>query len=134
MLQRLYTPAIVIALMVMVLSSAHAMDTKCTECGMMVKMDSPFTAKITQGDTTLYFCDIGDLFAYLRKKNLNNPPAEVKDFPTGAWIDARKAHYVHPEKKFKTPMGWGIAAFQNTNDAAQFGAVMDFDGMAKALK
>ncbi len=34
---------------------------------MMVQMDSKFTSKITQGETTLYFCDIGDLFTYLKK-------------------------------------------------------------------
>ena len=33
---------------------------------MKAEMDSKFTSKITQGDTTLFFCDIGDLFAYLK--------------------------------------------------------------------
>lgn len=134
MMQRLQTLSIAMAFIAMFLSPAHALETKCTECGMMVKMDSPFTAKITRGDTTLYFCDIGDLFTYLRKKPLNNNRAEVKDYPTGAWIDARKASYVHEEKKFSTPMGWGIAAFKNPKEASQAGTAMDFDGMAKALK
>lgn len=125
---------IAIAFIVMFLSPAHAADRACAECGMMVNMDSPFSAKITQGDTTLYVCDIGDLFAYLKKKNLNTVRAEVKDYPTGAWVDARKAYYVQGDKKFKTPMGWGIAAFKERNEASRSGTVMDFDGMAKALK
>jgi nitrous oxide reductase accessory protein NosL len=123
-----------IALIWMALSPAYAADTKCAECGMTVRMASPFTAKITQGDTRLFFCDIGDLFVYLRKKGLNNARAEVKDYPTGAWVDARKAAYVHAEKKFRTPMGWGIAAFKNADDASRSGAIMYFDNMAKALK
>jgi nitrous oxide reductase accessory protein NosL len=134
MIRRLQLLGIVIALIVMVLSPAQAADRACSECGMMVKMDSPFTAKITQGDTTLYFCDIGDLFAYLKKKNLNNVRAEVKNYPTGTWVDARKANYVQGEKIFKTPMGWGIAAFKERNEASRSGTVLDFDGMAKALK
>jgi len=134
MIRRLKTLGIAIALIAMALSPAHAGDTTCAECGMMVKMDSPFTAKITQGDTMLYFCDIGDLFAYLRKKNLNNARAEVRDYPTGAWVDARKANYVHAEKKFRTPMGWGIAAFKNADEASQSGTMMDFDTMTKTLK
>jgi len=125
---------IAVALIAMFLAPAQAMDTKCSECGMMVRMDSPFTAKITMGETTLYFCDIGDLFAYLKNKNLTNARAEVKDHPTGAWIDARKASYVHEEKKFSTPMGWGIAAFKNANEASRSGSIMDFDGVVKALK
>jgi len=134
MLRHFLSPCIAIALMVMFLSPAHAMDLKCAECGMLVKMDSPFTAKITQGATTLYFCDIGDLFVYLKKKNLFNTRAEVKDYPTGAWLYARRANYVHAEKKFSTPMGWGIAAFKNASEAAHSGTVIDFDGMIKTLK
>lgn len=134
MIQRFQALGIAMVFIALFLSPAHALETKCAECGMMVKMDSPFTAKIIQGDKTLYFCDIGDLFAYLKKKNLNNARAEVKDYPTGAWIDARKASYVHGEKKFSTPMGWGIAAFKDRNEASQSGTVMDFEGMAKTLK
>ena len=123
-----------IVLLAMTLALALAMDTKCTQCGMMVNMDSPFTSKITQRDTTLYFCDIGDLFAYLRKMDPKDARAEVRDYPTRAWLDARKAHYVHGAKKFSTPMGWGIAAFKDVSVASQSGTALDFDGMAETLK
>ncbi len=134
MIPRLLAMGISITLIVISLTPALAVETRCTECGMMVKMDSKFTAKITQGDTTLYFCDIGDLFMYLRKKNIKDAPAEVKDYTTGEWIDARKAYYVNSSKKFSTPMGWGIAAFKDRNEASKVGAAMDFNGTANALR
>ncbi len=40
----------------------------CAQCGMDVDLNSKYAAKIVQGETTSYFCDIGDLFAYLNAK------------------------------------------------------------------
>ncbi len=115
--------------------TAWASDTvKCSECGMTCNVNAKFTSRIVQGDQTLYFCDIGDLFSYLNRKKPSVTRIEVKDYYSGEWTDAYKAYYVHSEKKFKTPMGWGIAAFVDKNKAAEFGTAMDFDGMAKALK
>jgi nitrous oxide reductase accessory protein NosL len=107
---------------------------QCAECGMMVDTNSKFSAKILQGDTPLWFCDIGDLFSYLKRTGAKDARAEVKDYATGEWIDARKAYYVRDGKKFKTPMGWGVAAFVEKNEALKSGAAIDFDGAAKALK
>jgi len=106
----------------------------CTECGMMVDMDSRFTAKIVQGDATSYFCDIGDLFSYLKRNKPATIRAAVKDHPSGEWIDANTAYYVHDEKKFKTPMGWGFAAFRDKNRAVEAGEMMDFAAAMKTLK
>jgi nitrous oxide reductase accessory protein NosL len=105
----------------------------CTECGMMLEVGSKFTAKIVQEGKDLYFCDIGDLFAYLNRKKPQNVRIQVKDFPSGAWIDARSASYVRSAKKFNSPMGWGIAAFQDGNDAAAYGSALDFDAAMKAV-
>lgn len=107
---------------------------QCAECGMMVDMNSKFSAKVVQGEVTRYFCDIGDLFSYLKRKDIKDAGAAVKDYLTNEWIDAGKAWYVHAEKKFKTPMGWGIAAYKDKNEASKSGAPMDFDGVTKALK
>ena len=134
MKQRLPIIGFVLALILTSLSLVYAADIRCTECGMRVMMDSKFTSRITAGETPLYFCDIGDLFSYLRKKNVQDARIEVKDYTTGEWIDARKAFYVNASKKFNTPMGWGIAAFKDKSVAAQSGSVTDFEGTAKALK
>jgi len=134
MLMRLRTTVATLVLILLMLSIASAADIRCAECGMMVDTASKFSARTSQGDTALFFCDIGDLFAYLKKHALSDARIEVKDFSGGAWLDARKAFYVHAEKKFKTPMGWGIAAFVNKDEAAKFGVAMDFDATSKALK
>ncbi len=114
--------------------SAVAETITCTECGMMLDLGSKFTSKITQGEKSLYFCDIGDLFTYLNKKKPQNIRAEVKDYNTGEWLDVHKAFYVHAAKKFRTPMGWGIASFKDRNEAAGHGSVMDFEGAIKAVQ
>jgi len=101
---------------------------------MIVMMDSHFTGKTIQGESTLYFCDIGDLFSYLKRKDPKDAKIEVKDYQSGAWIDARTAYFVRSEKKFKTPMGWGIAAFAHKNEASTSGNALDFESMLKALK
>ena len=135
MLMRLRTTISAIVFMLLILSTAFAADTiRCTECGMKVDITSKFSAKTTQGDATLYFCDIGDLFTYLIGKRPQNVRALVKDYQTGEWLDAHQAFYVHDGKKFISPMGWGIAAFRDRKDAAGFGSVMDFDGALQAVK
>jgi len=133
MLIRLRTTITTIILTLLVLTTAVAADFQCAECGMKVDVASKFSAKATKGDTTLYFCDIGDLFGYLKKHALNDARIEVKDFSSGTVFDARKAFYVRADK-FNTPMGWGIAAFINRDDAAKFGTAMDFDATAKGIK
>jgi copper chaperone NosL len=126
---------LIAALLISALATPVPADTvKCSECGMTCDVAAKFTSRITQGDQTLYFCDIGDLFSYIKRKKLNDAGMEVKDYVTGAWMDAHKAYYVHSEKKFKTPMGWGIASFKDKEEASKFGTLLDFDGTAKALK
>ncbi|HXY61696.1 MAG TPA: nitrous oxide reductase accessory protein NosL [Nitrospirota bacterium] len=111
-----------------------AESISCTECGMMVDLNSKFVAKTVQGDTTRYFCDIGDLFAYLNRNALKEAALSVKDYTTGEWIDARKAFYVLAANKFKTPMGWGFAAFKDKESASSSGSPMDFDSAVKQAK
>ncbi len=134
MKEQLRITGIALVLIMIAMSPVHAKEIMCTECGMMVMMDSKFTSKITQGDTLLYFCDIGDLFTYLKKKIMPDAGIAVKDYASADWIDARKAFYVKSVKKFNTPMGWGIAAFKDKNVASQSGEVMDFETTLKAWK
>ncbi len=126
--------AVVLIWLFAITSSAFAETVKCAEGGMTCDVAAKFTSRISQGGQTLYFCDIGDLFSYLTRKQPSAPRMEVKDYNTGEWIDAHKAYYVHSGKKFKTPMGWGIAPFADKGRALEYGAAMDFDGTAKALK
>jgi copper chaperone NosL len=111
-----------------------ALAANCAECGMMVDLESKFCAKIVQDGKTLLFCDIGDLLTHLNKKSLSPDRALVRDYKTGEWITADKAFYVHADKAFKTPMGWGIAAFKNRDDAAAFGNPLDLTVILRAVR
>jgi len=113
---------------------ASAETVRCAECGMMVDTGSKFSARATQGKTVSQFCDIGDLLTYLKRTRSADITAEVKDHGIGAWMDAKKAFYVRAEKKFSTPMGWGIAAFSDSKQASAYGQAMDLDAALKGLK
>jgi copper chaperone NosL len=113
--------------------SASAALITCAECGMTSDPGSPFTARIIDNGKELYFCDIGDLFVYLNRKKAQGVQAQVKDFPSGEWFDARAAHYVQ-SKTFNSPMGWGIAAFKDRKQTTENRVVMDFEGVLKAVR
>ena len=124
----------VMALVLFCSLSASAEMVPCAQCGMGADLGSKFTSRIVQPKQTQHFCDIGDLFAYLKANPAAASDAQVKDFKTGAWINAQQAFYVNSAKKFQTPMGWGIAAFKNKPETAEFGDALDFNGMMKSLK
>jgi len=120
-------------LIIVYTSIALAQMPRCAECGMMVDVESRFSSRIVRNDATLLFCDIGDLLTHLKRKSLTAAGAQVKDHKTGEWIDADKTFYIQAVKSFKTPMGWGIAAFKDRNEAAAFGSPLDYISMMKAL-
>jgi copper chaperone NosL len=106
----------------------------CAECGMTIDRDSKFASEVIDAKGgRLFFCDIGDMLYHFRKTKSVIRSVYVRDFTTGAWIDGRKARYV-PNKKFVTPMSWGIAAFSSNAEAVKWGVPADFDaafGLAK---
>ena len=104
----------------------------CAECGMSAKIADRFTARIVQGGSTLYFCDIGDLAAFIDRKHPEEYAAAVHDFKSGEWIDAGRAFFVIDKKAFASPMGWGVAAFRDVTAAT--GAALDFEALRKALR
>ncbi len=128
--------SLTVALVFVILAALplSAETIKCTECGMMVDAGSKFTSRIVDGDRTLFFCDVGDLLAYLNKHQQQTGRIEVKDYTSGEWITAQKASYVSAPKKFNSPMGWGIAAFKDRKDAAGQGTPLDFTAALKAAK
>lgn len=138
-LLRLTVPAfMIITVMAAGLSYAQPVPVpegaRCDECGMSLDRDSKFLSEaITRDNKNLFFCDVGDMLFHFRSKRDLLKIAYVRDYVTGGWIDAGKALYV-PNKKFKTPMSWGIAAFAERSDAAPWGTPVDFDsafGLAK---
>jgi nitrous oxide reductase accessory protein NosL len=124
----------VLAFVLFLSLSASAEMVSCAQCGMGADLSGKFTSRIVQPKQTQHFCDIGDLFAYLKTNPAGASDAQVKDFKTGEWINAQQAFYVSSAKKFQTPMGWGIAAFKTKPEIAEFGNALDFNAMMKSLK
>lgn len=108
--------------------------THCDECGMTVDPHSKFASEVLdERGRQLFFCDIGDMLYHFRTSKGSVRAVYVRDFPSGSWIDGGKAWYVQ-NKKFATPMGWGIAAFSSDDEAKKWGMPVDFDaayGLAK---
>lgn len=100
--------------------------SKCYECGMKVDPGSPFAAQIVEDGKLLPFCDIGDMLHRYKKMKDKPERLYVRDKASGEWTDALGASYVKSEE-FKTPMGWGLAAFKDKGEAAKHGSPMDFD-------
>jgi nitrous oxide reductase accessory protein NosL len=124
----------VLAIVVFCSLSVSAGMVSCAQCGMGADLAGKFTARTVQAKQTHHFCDIGDLFAYLKANPAAAAEAQVKDYKTNEWINAQQAFYVNSAKKFSTPMGWGIAAFKARPEMAEFGNALDFNGMMKSLK
>jgi len=105
---------------------------KCAECGMSAEVAGRFTARIVQRGNPLYFCDIGDLAAFIERTQPKEYTASVHDALSGEWIDVSEAFFVIDKKKFASPMGWGVAAFKDRTGAP--GSPMNFESLRKALR
>ncbi|MHC4136689.1 MAG: nitrous oxide reductase accessory protein NosL [Planctomycetota bacterium] len=86
-------------------------EEACSLCRMAVSV-KPFAAQaVARSGRTDFFDDIGCLVRWAAE----HAPAEetalfVVDHETGAWLDAKDAHYVRSET-LDTPMSSGLAAF-----------------------
>lgn len=113
-------------------SDPVAQAVKCAECGMTTAADGPFTARLVAAGLTRYFCDIGDLVAFIERTHPTGAAAFVRDYPSGEWVDAGTASYVIDKQAYPTPMGWGIAAFRDR--AAAPGPALGFESLREALR
>lgn len=122
------------AALLLLLAPALARPTPCAECGMEVDPASRFSARVVRDGKELAFCDVGDLLAWLGRKESSAAGAEVRDHASGEWIAAEAAFYVRSEKAFRTPMRWSIAAFRTREGAAAYGVPMDLAGAIAAAR
>jgi nitrous oxide reductase accessory protein NosL len=99
---------------------------------MSANLADRYTSRIVQGTDAKYFCDIGDLVAFIDRTHPKGYAAAVHDYTSGEWIDAGAAFFVIDKKVYSSPMGWGIAAFRDREAAA--GATLDFEALRKALR
>jgi len=100
--------------------------SRCIECGMICMVDSPFTsAMVDRSGKYSWFCDIGDLFIYQKNGGKGSVQSQkyVRDFKNNGRLKVENAFFVK-SKSMKSPMGWGIAAFNSEKDAAEHGKVL----------
>ncbi len=107
---------------------------RCAECGMAVDKSSKFSSEVeTEDGKKLFFCDIGDMLVHFKSSKNKIKNVYVKDYTKGDWTDGRKTYYVL-NRKFSTPMSWGIAAFDSESEAKKWGSPADFNGAFRLLK
>lgn len=93
----------------------------CAFCGMPIR-DPRFACEVIYRDGSVVKTDeVGEMFENLPGMASNPEIAAVfvHDYYTGEWIDGREAYYVRGGEVF-TPMGYGVVAFKNRNDAERF--------------
>lgn len=136
---RLKTAVSLILLFIIAAGSAFAGPAeipdglKCHLCGMKVNPSSPYSAQAVQNGEMLPFCDIGDMLYFYNKQEVKPSELYVRNMSDNGWIAAEKALYVK-DKRFETPMDWGIAAFSDREEAEKFGEPMDFSEALNAVK
>lgn len=102
---------------------------ECEECKMIVSEErfAAGAAFIADGDATKFvFDDVGCLVDWLGKSaDRDSCIPYVHDYDTLAWLDARKAFFMHSEE-LRTPMASHIAAF--ADDAAAEALLQKYPG------
>ncbi|RSK28401.1 nitrous oxide reduction protein [Bacillus sp. HMF5848] len=107
----------------------------CVICNMSVAAIDHATEVIVKNGDVYTFDDIGCMLEFIveREQNENDiMKSYVTDFVTGEWVDFQSAHFTY-DKRFWTPMAFGVIAFANEEDAVAYiteqgyGAVIDYN-------
>lgn len=88
----------------------------CERCGMIISEEQFAAAYWTERGDARRFDDIGGMLAYISEESEDVASYWVHDFATGEWIRAEGAYFV-VDSDLMTPMGFGIAAFENEEQA-----------------
>ncbi|MFW6097488.1 MAG: nitrous oxide reductase accessory protein NosL [Chloroflexota bacterium] len=92
----------------------------CDQCNMIISEPRFAAAYYTEGSETRRFDDIGEMFLYARDSGDAVRSYWVHDFHSESWLEADGATFVH-DPDLATPMGWGIAAFSEADEAQAYG-------------
>lgn len=88
----------------------------CDRCGMIISEETYAAAYWTKDGDARRFDDIGGMLAYIAEEQEEIASHWVHDFPSGEWIRAEEATFLI-DSDLKTPMGFGIAAFADEEQA-----------------
>jgi copper chaperone NosL len=94
---------------------AYGQDV-CDRCGMIISEEKFAAAYWTEAGEARRFDDIGGMLAYITEESEDAASYWVHDFAGGEWIRAEEAFYLL-DSELMTPMGFGIAAFANEDQA-----------------
>ncbi len=109
---------LVIALIVHSQPSQELEGKRCVVCNMDINMFPEFTSQVKLKDGTYKFAEsTKHIFQYYFKNKERIREIWVKDYPSGKWIDGRRAYYVVVEDG---PMGKDIAPFKSKIEAKKF--------------
>lgn len=92
----------------------------CDHCNMIINEPRFAAAYFSEDGETRRFDDIGEMFLYARESGDAVRSYWVHDFHSESWLEADGATFVH-DPDLTTPMGWGIAAFSDADDARTYG-------------
>jgi copper chaperone NosL len=94
-------------------------EESCRQCRMAISQREFAGELVLEDGRVETFDDIGCLATWVRE---TEPPRTaglfVHDYASGAWLDAREAYFVRSEK-LSTPMGSGLAAFEDPSAARE---------------
>lgn len=94
----------------------------CDACGMLISEPRFAAASLLSNGETRKFDDIGEMLVY----HMDHPEEQVQawfvhDYGSESWIRGESAYFVKSDA-IKSPMGSGIAAFEEKSDAEAFAA------------
>jgi len=91
----------------------------CDRCGMIINEEKFAAAYWTENGEARRFDDIGGMLAYHSQNHEKVVTYWVHDLAGGDWMPAEDAHYLL-DSDLMTPMGFGIAAFSDMEQAHAF--------------
>ncbi len=91
----------------------------CTECSMIINEARFAASYVTTSGDVRRFDDIGGMLVHDQKMQEAVHIYWVHDLNTEEWINANSATFVL-SRNLNTPMGWGVAAFADSADAAAY--------------
>ena len=94
----------------------------CDSCGMLISEARFAAATLLENGETRKFDDLSEMFSY----HMDHPDLTVRawfvhDYESEGWIRGETAFYVLDEE-IKSPMGHGMAAFENREKAEKMAA------------
>jgi len=88
----------------------------CDMCNMIISEEKYAAAYWTADGVARRFDDVGEMLVYMADNPEPTASIWVHDLTSAAWVDAGEAWFVM-NSGLKTPMGTGIAAFANEEEA-----------------